>query len=65
MVIHYFSLDILEGAQFPAQIAFVDQTIRDAQQSIWLSNFYRYHTPSLLPVIDQAGYKYIATACAP
>ena len=46
------------------EIDFVDQTIRDAQQSIW---GFRMSTDMILPIIpilDQVGYKYIATVGA-
>jgi len=45
-------------------IDFVDQTIRDAQQSIWGFRMSTDMILPILPVLDKVGYKYIATVGA-
>ena len=46
------------------KLTFVDQTIRDAQQSLWGFRMTTDMLAPILPVMDQVGYKAIATVGA-
>ena len=46
------------------KLDFVDQTLRDAQQSLWGFRMSTEMLAPILPVIDQVGYKAIATVGA-
>jgi oxaloacetate decarboxylase alpha subunit len=46
------------------QLDFVDQTIRDAQQSLWGFRMSTEMLAPILPVMDQVGYKAISTVGA-
>jgi oxaloacetate decarboxylase alpha subunit len=46
------------------QLYFVDQTLRDAQQSLWGFRMSTEMLSPILPVMDQVGYKAIATVGA-
>ena len=46
------------------KLQFVDQTLRDAQQSLWGFRMSTEQLAPILPVIDQVGYEAIATVGA-
>jgi oxaloacetate decarboxylase alpha subunit len=46
------------------KLQFVDQTLRDAQQSLWGFRMSTDQLAPILPVIDQVGYKAVATVGA-
>jgi oxaloacetate decarboxylase alpha subunit len=46
------------------QLSFVDQTLRDAQQSLWGFRMSTDMLAPILPVMDQVGYKAMATVGA-
>jgi oxaloacetate decarboxylase alpha subunit len=47
-----------------ARLKFIDQTLRDAQQSLWGFRMSTDQLAPILPVMDQVGYKAIATVGA-
>ena len=47
-----------------AALQFIDQTLRDAQQSLWGFRMSTDQLAPILPVMDQVGYKAIATVGA-